>query len=176
LNKYGATYLSFLHTPKLMKMMSNISKLATLMIVCSFLAGCTDALPDPPSEEFEDETTDSEWLVMTGDFTLVMNNTTNDTLIHAPTIWLDVNTTHGAIELQSFTYNITHLSFEVINNTVRFHNYTWVNMQGYLTQGNNYWSEGFAPEFGNATLHFAAFPFDVTVEYELVYRIWDGRE
>ena len=113
---------------------------------------------------------------LTGDFTLVMDNTTNETLIHAPTIWLDVNTSYGAIELQSFKYNITHLSFEVINNSVIFNNYSWVNMQGYLVQGGNYWSSGFAPEFGNASLHFAAFPFDVTVEYEVVYRVWDGRQ
>ena len=157
-------------------MTNSMNKLLTLMIVGAFLAGCTEALPDPPSEEFEGEVSDKEWTTLTGDFTLVMDNTTNETLIYAPTILLDVNTTYGAIELQSFKYNITHLSFEVIDNSVIFNNYSWVNMQGYLVQGNNYWSSGFAPEFGNATLHFAAFPFDVTVEYEVVYRVWDGRE
>tara|TARA_R100001198_G_scaffold59502_1_gene34349 strand:- start:4795 stop:5235 length:441 start_codon:yes stop_codon:yes gene_type:complete len=146
------------------------------MIVGAFLAGCTEALPDPPSEEFEGQVSDKEWTTLTGEFTVVMDNTTNETLIYAPTILLDVNTTYGAIELQSFKYNITHLSFEVVDNSVIFNNYSWVNMQGYLVQGNNYWSSGFAPEFGNATLHFAAFPFDVTVEYEVVYRVWDGRE
>ena len=146
------------------------------MIVGAFLAGCTEALPDPPSEEFEGQVSDKEWTTLTGEFTVVMDNTTNETLIYAPTILLDVNTTYGAIELQSFKYNITHLSFEVVDNSVIFNNYSWVNMQGYLVQGNNYWSSGFAPEFGNATLHFAAFPFDVTVEYEVVYRVWDGRQ
>tara|TARA_B100001094_G_scaffold332704_1_gene405935 strand:- start:1189 stop:1629 length:441 start_codon:yes stop_codon:yes gene_type:complete len=146
------------------------------MIVGVFLAGCTEALPDPPEEEFEGQINDSDWTVLAGEFTLVMNNSSNESLIHAPTIWLDTNTTYGAIELQSFTYNITHLSFEVINNSVIFSNYSWVDMQGYLIQGGMYWSSGFAPEFGNATLHFAAFPFDVTVEYELVYRVWDGRQ
>ena len=146
------------------------------MIVGAFLAGCTEALPDPPSEEFEGQVSDKEWTTLTGEFTVVMDNTTNETLIYAPTILLDVNTTYGAIELQSFKYNITHLSFEVVDNSVIFNNYSWVNMQGYLVQGGNYWSSGFAPEFGNATLHFAAFPFDVTVEYEVVYRVWDGRE
>lgn len=157
-------------------MTNSMNKLLTLMIVGAFLAGCTEALPDPPSEEFEGQVSDKEWTTLTGDFTLVMDNTTNETLIYAPTIFLDVNTTYGAIELQSFKYNITHLSFEVIDNSVIFNNYSWVNMQGYLVQGDKYWSSGFAPEFGNATLHFAAFPFDVTVEYEVVYRVWDGRE
>ncbi len=157
-------------------MTNSMNKLLTLMIVGAFLAGCTEALPDPPSEEFEGQVSDKEWTTLTGEFTVVMDNTTNETLIYAPTILLDVNTTYGAIELQSFKYNITHLSFEVVDNSVIFNNYSWVNMQGYLVQGNNYWSSGFAPEFGNATLHFAAFPFDVTVEYEVVYRVWDGRE
>jgi len=157
-------------------MTNSMNKLLTLMIVGAFLAGCTEALPDPPSEEFEGQVSNKEWTTLTGDFTLVMDNTTNETLIYAPTIWLDVNTSYGAIELQSFKYNITHLSFEVINNSVIFNNYSWVNMQGYLVQEDKYWSSGFAPEFGNATLHFAAFPFDVTVEYEVIYRVWDGRE
>ena len=146
------------------------------MIAAVFLSGCTEGLPDPPEEGLEEQTPQADWMSMTGEFTLVMNNTTNETVIHAPTIWLDVNTSYGMIELQSFKYNITHLSFEVVNNSVIFSNYSWVNIQGYLIQGGNYWSSGFAPEFGNATLNFAAFPFDVTVEYELVYRVWDGRE
>jgi len=157
-------------------MKTSISKVIVLMTIVTLLAGCTEALPDPPEEEFEGQITQADWMSMTGEFTLVMDNTTNETLIHAPTIWLDVNTSYGAIELQSFKYNITHLSFEVVNNSVIFNNYSWVNMQGYLIQGSNYWSSGFAPEFGNATLHFAAFPFDVTVEYEVIYRVWDGRQ
>ena len=111
-------------------MTNSMNKLLTLMIVGAFLAGCTEALPDPPSEEFEGEVSDKEWTTLAGDFTLVMDNTTNETLIYAPTIWVDVNTSYGAIELQSFKYNITHLSFEVINNSVIFNNYSWVNMQG----------------------------------------------
>ena len=116
-------------------MESNINKALTLLIAAAILAGCTEALPDPPEEEFEGQTTQADWVSMTGEFTLVMNNTTNETLIHAPTIWVDTNTTYGAIELQAFTYNITHLSFEVINNSVIFSNYSWVGMQGYLIQG-----------------------------------------
>lgn len=154
--------------------MTSIRQLAVLMIAAVFLSGCTEALPNPPSEEFEGQTPQADWLTITDGFTVVMDN--NTSLVHAPTIWVDVNTTYGAIELQSFTYNITHLSFEVVNNSVIFNNYSWVNWQGYLVQGDKYWSEGFAPEFGNATLHFASFPFDVTVEYELVYRVWDGRQ
>ena len=159
-----------------MKMKTNIKKVLTLLIATVFLAGCTDALPDPPEEEFEGQTSNSEWITLSGEFTLVMDNTSNESFIHAPTIWIDVNTSYGAIELQSFTYNITHLSFEVVNNSVIFSNYSWLGWQGYLVQGDKYWSSGFAPDFGNATLYFASFPFDVTVDYELTYRVWDGRQ
>ena len=48
-------------------------------------------------------------------------------------------------------------------------------MKGYIVQDGVYWQTGLAPNFGDAELHFAAFPFDVTVEYEVVYRVWDGR-
>ena len=157
-------------------MKTSISKAIVLMTVVALLAGCTDGLPDPPGEEFEGQTAQADWVSMTGEFTLVMDNTSNESFIHAPTIWVDVNTSYGAIELQSFAYNITHLSFEVVNNSVIFSNYSWVGWQGYLVQEDKYWSSGFAPEFGNATLHFASFPFDVTVEYELIYRVWDGRQ
>ena len=78
-------------------------------------------------------------------------------------------------EVSDFNYSATHLSFEVINNTVRFNNYSF-NMKGYLSQDGVYWQTGLAPNFGDVDLHFAAFPFEVTVEYEVVYRVWDGRE
>ena len=157
-------------------MSHTMKKMFAILLTAVLVAGCTEALPSPPEEEFEGETTQAEWITMTGEFTLVMDNTSNESFIHAPTIWVDVNTSYGAIELQSFAYNITHLSFEVVNNSVIFSNYSWVGWQGYLVQEDKYWSSGFAPEFGNATLHFAAFPFDVTVEYELIYRVWDGRQ
>lgn len=151
-------------------------KMIALMIVCSFMAGCADAIPDPNSVYDEEEAITKDWAVMAGEFTLVFdNNSTNETLLYAPEIWLDVNKTYGLIELARFNYSVVHLSFEIVNNSVIFHNYTF-NMQGHLIQDGYVWKEGLAPNFGNATLHFASFPFDVTVNYEVEYRIWDGRE
>ena len=145
------------------------------MIVCSFMAGCADAIPDPDDVYSEDEAITKEWATMSGEFTLVFENNTNETLLEAPEIWLDVNKTYGLIELQRFNYTATHMSFTIVNNSVLFHNYTF-NMQGNLLQDGYAWREGLAPNFGNATLHFAKFPFDITVTYEVKYRIWDGRE
>ena len=146
-----------------------------LLVLSSFLAGCADAIPDPQEVYDEDEAVHKEWTVMTGNFTLVFDNTTNETLLEAPEIWLDTNRTYGLIELKRFNYTAEHLSFEVINNSVRFSNYSF-NMQGHLEQDGFYWQEGLASTWGNATLHFAKFPFDITVEYTVEYRIWDGRE
>ena len=38
------------------------------------------------------------------------------------------------------------------------------------------WSNGYAPNMGNVSLYFTDFPFDVTVDYQVKYRIWNGRE
>ena len=149
-----------------------------LLLVSAFLAGCAEGLPSP-DEYFGEEEITTEWQTLSGEFTLVMDNESNETLLTAPTIWIDVNTTYGLIELGGFNYTAEHLSFEIVNNSVIFHNYTF-SMQGYLIQvvDGQYvqWNEGYASEFGNATLHFAKFPFDVTVTYDVTYRIWDGRE
>lgn len=150
-----------------------MKKAIVLLIVCSFMAGCADAIPDP-NEVYNDEVAiNKEWKTMSGEFTLVLDN--NTTLVNAPELWLDTNKTYGLIELSRFNYTAKHLSFEVVNNSVIFHNYTF-NMKGHLIQDGYIWSEGLAPEFGNATLRFASFPFDVTINYEIEYRIWDGRE
>tara|TARA_R100000458_G_C8272025_1_gene246818 strand:+ start:2406 stop:2861 length:456 start_codon:yes stop_codon:yes gene_type:complete len=148
-------------------------KIVALLLVCSFMAGCADAIPDPDDVYDEEVAVNKDWETISGEFTLVLEN--NTTLVHAPEIWLDTNKTYGLIELSRFNYTAKHLSFVVENNSVIFHNYTF-NMMGHLVQNNYIWNEGLAPEFGNATLHFAAFPFDVTVNYEIEYRIWDGRE
>jgi hypothetical protein len=153
------------------------NKMMILLIVSSLLAGCADVIPDPGDVYGNEETINKEWLTLAGNFTLITDN--NTTMLSAPTIVLDVNSTYGLIELGGFNYTAVHLSFEIINNSVIFHNYTF-NMIGHLlqeTHDSNYlWSQGYAPEFGNATLHFASFPFDITIQYELEYRIWDGKE
>jgi len=169
-----------------------MKKILTLMIMASLLAGCADIVPDAPTDGEEILVNPSEWLTLSGEFTLVeVNVTTNNTndngtttvveLQSTPEIWIDVNTTYGMIELLNFNYTIVHLSFDIINNTVMFNNFSFA-LDGYLEQVHDdfnhgfLWSAGYAPEFGNATLHFPEFPFEVTVTYDVVYRVWDGRE
>jgi len=168
------------------------TKMIALLMVCTLLAGCANVIPDAPTDEEEPLVSPSEWRTLSGKFTLVeVNVTTNNTnnngtttvveLQSTPEIWVDTNTTYGMIELLSFNYTIVHLTFDIINNTVIFNNFTFV-LDGYLEQVHDnfnhdfLWSEGYAPEFGNATLHFPEFPFEVTVTYDVVYRVWDGRE
>ena len=150
------------------------TKMIALLMACTLLAGCADAIPDPEDVYSEDESIKKAWVKLNGNFTLTSTDN-NTTLLYAPTITIETNTTYGLIEISDFNYSAIHLSFEVINNTVKFNNYTF-NMKGYLVQNGVYMQDGLAPDFGDVDLHFAAFPFDVTVEYEVVYRVWDGRE
>ena len=152
-----------------------IKKVMAILVICSMMAGCADAIPDPNEVYNEEEAVNKEWVTMAGEFTLVFENNSTSDLLEAPEMWLDTNKTYGLIELQQFDYSAVHMSFEIVNNSVIFHNYTF-NMQGNLMQDGYAWREGLAPNFGNATLYFAKFPFDVTINYEITYRIWDGRE
>jgi len=154
---------------------TTLKEFGLVFLIVTMLAGCTIPSPD---EVFEDVTTaPKEWSNMNGTFTYLINDVNNSTY---ETVWLDVNTTHGMIELDYFRYNITHLSFDIVNNSVIFNNYTF-NIIGHLTQVHDdwnmsIWNTGYAPQLGNASLMFATFPFDVTVEYEVKYRVWNGRE
>jgi len=141
-----------------------------LLVLTTLLAGCTIPTPD---EVFEAEAeVPKAWTTMNGTFTFLIDDANNST---QQTVWLDVNTTYGLIELDYFQYNVTHLSFDIVNNSVRFNNYSF-DIAGRLLQDGLLWNTGYAPQFGNATLMFATFPFDVTVEYEVKYRVWNGRE
>jgi hypothetical protein len=155
---------------------TTLKEFGLVLLIVTMLAGCTIPSPD---EVFEDVTiAPKEWSNMNGTFTYLVNDVNNSTY---ETVWLDVNTTHGMIELDYFRYNITHLSFDIVNNSVIFNNYTF-NIIGHLTQVHDdwqheyIWNTGYAPQLGNASLMFATFPFDVTVEYEVKYRVWNGRE
>ncbi len=152
-------------------------QIIALLLVSTMLTGCAGNIPSP-TDIFSDDEITNDWITETGEFTLELNNSSNETIIYAPTIWLDTNLTYGVLEIGGLNYTATHLSFTVTNNTVIFNNYSF-DMRGYVVQESNgqmvYWQEGLAPEFGNATLHFAAFPFDVTVTYEVTYRVWNGR-
>ena len=71
--------------------------------------------------------------------------------------------------------NATHLSFIVDDNTVTFHNYSF-ELKGYLNQSDYLWSDGFAPNMGNATLYTPDYSYDITIDYVILYREWTGKE
>ena len=170
----------------------NKKKMIALMIVCSFMAGCADAIPDPEGWLSDDEVIEPDWVTETGQITVMFNNTmtvevpvmdgnnsTNETttmevIVPNPVVWIDTNATYGWLDVQSINYTATHLSFEIINNTVIFNNYSF-DVDAYLVQDGHRWNSGFAPELGNATLYVPSFPFDITVHYTITYRVWNGR-
>ena len=66
-----------------------MKRMMSLMIVCTLLAGCADAIPDPTDVYDEEESIQKDWQTLTGEFTLVLEN--NSTLVSAPEMWLDTN-------------------------------------------------------------------------------------
>tara|TARA_R100000742_G_scaffold4120_1_gene1185 strand:- start:892 stop:1377 length:486 start_codon:yes stop_codon:yes gene_type:complete len=149
---------------------TTLKEFGLVFLLTFMLAGCT--IPTPDEVFAEEEECIKSWSTLNGSFIYLIDDANNST---QETVWLNVNTTHGLIELDYFQFNLTHLSFEIINNSVIFNNFTF-DVNGYLQQGVHLWSNGHAPQFGNASLMFPEFPFDVTVEYEVKYRIWNGRE
>ena len=137
-------------------------------MVASMMAGCADAIPDPNFGE-EEVIINKEWTTLMGEFTVLVddgNNSTYSTVtMGANNTWLDVN---------SFNYTATHLSFEIVNNTVIFNNYTFDN-DGFISQNGVLFSSGYAPNYGMAELYFPSFPYDITVNYTVQYRTVNGR-
>tara|TARA_R110002051_G_scaffold260800_2_gene320604 strand:- start:11502 stop:12017 length:516 start_codon:yes stop_codon:yes gene_type:complete len=168
-------------------------KMIALLITASLMAGCADAIPDPEGWLGDTDVVDEpDWITEVGDFTVMFNttttvevpimdgnNSTNETTtmeveIPHPVVWVDTNTTYGWLEVQAINYTATHLSFTIINNTVIFNNYSF-DVNGFLVQDGHKWSNGYAPELGNATLYIPSFPFNISVNYTVTYRVWNGR-
>ena len=85
-----------------------------------------------------------------------------------------IGTNSSWLEVSSFNYTATHLSFEIVNNTVIFNNYTFAN-DGYVSQDGMLFNSGYAPNYGQAELYFPNFPYDITVNYTVKYRTENGR-
>lgn len=143
-----------------------VKNITMLIVLSTLLAGCADAIPDLPSDE---EVVINEWTTLTGNFTVLIDDVNNSTYevvnIGNASKWLVVD---------SFNYTATHLSFVVTNNTVIFNNYTFDNI-GFLEQNGVVFNQGYAPNYGDAQLFFPVFPYDITVEYTVVFRTVSGR-
>jgi len=172
-----------------------MKKVMVLLITASLMAGCADVIPDPEGWLGDDEVDEPDWITEVGEITVMYNatsivnvtvevvgennTTTNQTttmevVVPDPVVWIDTNATYGWLEVNAINYTATHLSFEIVNNTVIFNNYSF-DVAAYLVQDSYKWSSGFAPELGNATLYVPSFPFDITINYTVTYRVWNGR-
>lgn len=144
-----------------------------LLVCASLLAGCTVPGPDDYFNGEEEEVIPVGWSNLTGEFTVMVegNNTTT-----APNILVGSNNTW--LEVSSFNYTATHLSFDIVNNTVIFNNFTFDNV-GYVSQWSfgeqDLYSSGLMPNYGEAELYFPDFPYDITINYTIIYREWNGR-
>ena len=143
-------------------------KVIVLLIAASMMAGCTEIIPDPPTDE-EIIANAPDWENLNGTYTVLVgvNNST------APSVTVGNNTTW--LEVKKVYLNATHLSFEVDGNAITFNNYSFA-LKGYLNQSGNLWSNGHAPDMGNATLYTPDYPYDITIDYVILYREWNGKE
>ena len=76
-------------------------------------------------------------------------------------------------QLDYFTYTASHTSFTFVNNTVIFDNTTFESKTGHVNQGGLYVSTGYGTT-GSAILHFPDFGMNMTYNYDVRYRLWDG--
>ena len=142
-------------------------KMIALIMVCSFMAGCADAIPDVPGMGEEEVVV--EWTTLNEEFTVLVGDDNNSTYST-----VTIGTNSSWLEVSSFNYTATHLSFEIVNNTVIFNNYTFAN-DGYVSQDGMLFNSGYAPNYGQAELYFPNFPYDITVNYTVKYRTENGR-
>ena len=139
-----------------------------VLVVCaSLLAGCSVPSPDEYFDGGDEVIIPVGWSNLTGEFTVMGNNSSDmDILVGSSNTWLEIST---------FNYTATHLSFEIVNNTVIFNNFTFDNV-GYLSQMEvGQFSSGYAPNMGTAELYFPTFPYDITINYTVIYRERNGR-
>lgn len=160
---------------------TTLKEFGLVFLIAVMLSGCAgEIIPDPPTDEDRVIPNSS---TLEGTFTVLVEDENSTT----PIITLGNSTTW--LEVISYNYTVTHLSFTVDNNTVTFHNYTF-EVGGYLSQNITYmnrlnldtiqydylWSSGYAPSIGTADLYFSDFTYDVTVNYTVTYREWRGTE
>ena len=126
---------------------------AGIMVVMSTaLAGCTvdELIPDPPGWN------DPDWITEYHNFTLEDSN--NSTL---PIIVLGSNDT--MFELLSVNIQMNETATNI----------SYPSIKGYVVQDDIMFRSGYAPNFGNVTLHLVemkGYDYNCTV----VYREWDG--
>ena len=160
---------------------TTLKEFGLVFLVAVMLSGCAgEIIPDPPSD---DDRVIPNSSILEGSFTVLVGDE-NST---EPVITLGNSTSW--LEVISYNYSVTHLSFSVDNNTVTFHNYTF-EVGGYMSQNITYthrlnadiihydylWSSGYAPSIGTADLYFSNFDYDVTINYTITYREWRGTE
>ena len=141
-----------------------MKRLIALLLVSASFADCTidELIPDPPG------LSEPDWITEYHNFTIeiVENNTT------VPIITLGNESTW--LEVFSNDMSIQELSYEEVDNELIFDNTTF-NVNAYLNYSGFLWSNGFAPDIGNATLVIPVME-GKTYNCVIVYREWSGKE
>jgi len=141
-----------------------MKKVVALLMISTILAGCTEVIPDP--EDVFSECPSPDWIKVDDEVTWMLDN--NSTM---PVV--DLGNETMLFQLDYFTYTASHTSFTFVNNTVIFDNTTFESKTGHVNQGGLYVSTGYGTT-GSAILHFPDFGMNMTYDYDVRYRLWDG--
>ena len=99
---------------------TTLKEFGLVFLITIMLAGCT--IPSPDEVFAEEDECVKAWSMMNGSFTYLIDDANNST---QEIVVIPINSSYGLIELDYFHYNLTHLSFDIINNTVIFNNFTF---------------------------------------------------
>ena len=141
-----------------------MKRIIALLMISTMLAGCTEVIPDP--EDVFSDCPSPDWIKVDDEVTWMLDN--NSTM---PVV--DLGNETMLFQLDYFTYTASHTSFTFVNNTVIFDNTTFESKTGYVNQGGLYVSTGYGTT-GSAILHFPDFGMNMTYNYDVRYRLWDG--
>ena len=141
-----------------------MKRIIALLMISTMLAGCTEVIPDP--EDVFSDCPSPDWIKVDDEVTWMLDN--NSTM---PVV--DLGNETMLFQLDYFTYTASHTSFTFVNNTVIFDNTTFESKNGHVNQGGLYVSTGYGTT-GSAILHFPDFGMNMTYNYDVRYRLWDG--
>ncbi len=179
-----------------------MKKIFVLLIVSSMLAGCTDAIPAP--EEWFGECETVESMTESGSVVVLTNETGNTISFGNTSKWMEVvSVTYTATHLSFIVdnnsvifNNITFVDMQgdlyqynndSISQTIQVYTYELSNNTTLVETEHNvsitydvvdkiYFRNGDAPNIGLVWFELPKFDYDITIDYQIEYKLTTGKE
>lgn len=179
-----------------------MKKIFVLLVISSMLAGCTDAIPAP--DEWFDDCESVESMTESGSIVVLTNETVDTVSFGNTSKWMEVISVKYTATHLSFTVdnnsvifnNITFVdmqgdlyqySNDSISQTIQVYTYELSNNTTLIETEHNvsitydvvdkiHFRHGDAPNIGLVWFELPEFNYDITIEYEIVYKLTTGKE